>query len=56
MDPDPPTKKYIPCQAGPHIYDASGVRSEPEECFDEAITMYLLTMPVIRLSSGLEHV
>ncbi|KAL1968482.1 hypothetical protein VTN77DRAFT_1692 [Rasamsonia byssochlamydoides] len=24
IEPDPPTKKYTPCQVGPHIYDADG--------------------------------
>ncbi|OXV08002.1 hypothetical protein Egran_04234 [Elaphomyces granulatus] len=35
MDPDPPTKKYIPCQAGPHIYDASGTLIWAGSCMVE---------------------
>lgn len=25
LEPEPPTKKWMPCQVGPHIYDADGV-------------------------------
>jgi hypothetical protein len=27
IDPEDPTKKWMPCQVGPHIYDGNGVRS-----------------------------
>lgn len=25
LEPEPYTKKFIPCQVGPHIYDNTGV-------------------------------